>query len=257
MQLAQLLLREELPALVQTEIAQKRPDVSFIMPAFNEESYIEEALRALSCVAKQLGVFYEIIVVNDGSFDDTLAKVLDYADGDSSVRVVSYGKNMGKGYAIKTGFRHAKGNDVVFIDSDLDIDPNQIEKYLEALKTAEMVVASKWHPQSKVKIRSIRRFFSQSFNVLVRLLTGAKIMDTQTGLKAVKRSVLKETFSKLSVKRYAYDVELLTIASRDGIRVVELPVNLRLSNLFKLKDAWRMFIDLIGITYRLKIRKCY
>lgn len=82
-------------------------------------------------------------------------------------------------------------------------------------------------------------------------------MDTQTGLKAVKRSVLKETFSKLSVKRYAYDVELLTIASRDGIRVVELPVNLRLSNLFKLKDAWRMFIDLIGITYRLKIRKCY
>ena len=82
-------------------------------------------------------------------------------------------------------------------------------------------------------------------------------MDTQTGLKAVKRSALKKTFSKLAVKRYAYDVELLVVASRNGIKVAELPVDLRLPTLFKLKEAWRMFIDLLGIAYRLRIRKCY
>lgn len=257
MQLAQILLPEELPALVQVEIAEKRPVVSFVMPAFNEENYIESAVMALSYVARQLRVPYEIIIVNDGSFDNTLTKVIDYADDDCSVRVISYGKNMGKGYAIKTGFCYAKGDNVIFIDSDLDISPNQIEKYLEALKSAGIVVASKWHPQSKVKIRSIRRVLSQSFNAMVRLLTGVEIMDTQTGLKAVKRSALRRTFSKLSVKRYAYDVELLTIANCEGIAVVELPVELRLPALFKLNDAFRMFIDLLGIAYRLKIRKCY
>lgn len=166
-------------------------------------------------------------------------------------------KEHGKRLAVKTGFFHAKGNIVVFIDSDLDINPNQLGKYLRALESADMVIASKWHPQSKVQIRSIRRFLSKSFNIFVRLLTGARLMDTQTGLKAVKRSALEKTFSKLTVKRYAYDVELLTIASREGIKAIELPVDLRLSTLFKLKDAWRMSIDLLGIAYRLRIRKCY
>jgi len=238
-------------------MVERRPDVSFVMPAFNEEDNIKEAAKRLCDVARQLGVKYELIVVDDGSFDGTLTKVMGYANNDNCMRVMSYGKNMGKGFAVKTGFCHAKGDNVVFIDSDLDIDPNQIDKYLKALKSAEMVIASKWHPQSKVQIRSVRRFLSQSFNVLVRLLTGVKIMDTQTGLKAVKRSALKKTFSKLAVKRYAYDVELLVVASRNGIKVAELPVDLRLPTLFKLKEAWRMFIDLLGIAYRLRIRKCY
>ena len=227
------------------------------MPTFNEANNIMEAMRAIGNVARQLGVSFELVIVNDGSFDDTLTKVMDYANGESCVKIVSYGKNMGKGFVVKTGFFHAKGNIVVFIDSDLDINPNQLGKYLRALESADMVIASKWHPQSKVQIRSIRRFLSKSFNIFVRLLTGARLMDTQTGLKAVKRSALEKTFSKLTVKRYAYDVELLTIASREGIKAIELPVDLRLSTLFKLKDAWRMSIDLLGIAYRLRIRKCY
>lgn len=235
----------------------KKPIVSFVMPVYNEEDNIKEAARRLSEVARQLGIEYELIVVNDGSFDDTLTEAMDYADNDRSIRVISYAKNMGKGFAIQVGFCQAKGDYVVFIDGDLDIDPGQIEGYLAALKSAEMVIASKWHPQSNVQIRPTRRFFSQSFNVLVRLLTGMKITDTQTGLKAVKKNALKRTFSKLAVKRYAYDVEMLVVANHDGIRTVELPVNLQLSTPFKLNEAGKMFIDLLGIAYRLRIRKCY
>lgn len=238
-------------------MVKSRLDVSFVMPAFNEGRDIKEALERVYRVVRRLGVKYELIVVDDGSFDDTLTKVVDYANNGNCVRVLSYGKNMGKGFAVKTGFCHSKGDIIVFIDGDLDIDPNQIDRYLKALKSAEMVIASKWHPQSKVQIRSIRRFLSQSFNVLVRMLTGVKIRDTQAGLKAVRRNALETTFSRLAVKRYAYDVELLTIASLDGIKVVELPVNLRVPGLFKLKEAWRMFIDLLGIAYRLRIRKSY
>jgi dolichol-phosphate mannosyltransferase len=257
MQMAQVLRQENLPAFIQFEIIEDTPNVSFVIPVFNEENNVEEAVEKLSRVASKLGRPYEIVVVNDGSYDNTLLRIRDCAESDCNVRVISYRKNMGKGYAVKTGFLHARGVNVVFIDGDLDIDPNQIEKYLNALKSADMVIASKWHPQSKIKIRSLRRFLSQSFNILVRLLTGVRMMDTQTGLKAVKNSALKRTFSKLTVKRYAYDVELLTIASRDGIKTVELPVNLRLPALFNLKDAWRMFLDLFGIAYRLKISRCY
>jgi len=239
------------------EIVEEIPAVSFVMPAFNEESNIMKAVKDLVHVAGQLEVRYEIIVVDDGSLDGTLSKVMDYADSSSCVKVVSYGKNMGKGFAIKTGFSHARGEDVVFIDSDLEIDPNQIDKYLKALEFAEMVIASKWHPQSRVQVRPIRRFLSRCFNLLVRMLTGAKMTDTQTGLKAVRKRALEKTFSKLAVKRYAYDVELLAVAGRDGIKTVELPVFLRLPTMFKLKETWRMFIDLLGIAYRLKINKCY
>jgi dolichol-phosphate mannosyltransferase len=239
------------------EIEKQTLDVSFVMPTFNEESNITEAVRELSYVASSLGLKYEIIVVNDGSIDSTLTKVLKYASIDDKLRIVSYEKNMGKGFAIKTGFNHARGSSVVFIDSDLDIDPSQIGKYLKTLESAEIVIASKWHPKSRVQTRAIRKFFSRCFNVLVRLLTGIRIMDTQTGLKAVNRDALEATFSRLTVKRYAYDVELLTVANRDGITAVELPVFLRLPKLFKFNDAWRMFLDLLGIAYRLKIRRYY
>lgn len=237
------------------EIVEQTPDVSFVMPTFNEERNIIKAVQELHYVAGSLDLNYEIIVVDDGSMDSTLAKVMEHSKSNDRVRIVSYQKNMGKGFAVKTGFSNARGNNIVFIDSDLDIDPNLIKEYLETLKNVEMVIASKWHPQSKVQMRSIRKFFSRSFNVLVRLLTGTKMKDTQTGLKAVNKDALEKTFSKLTVKRYAYDVELLTVANRNGVAAVELPVYLKMPKLFKFKDVFRMFVDLLGIAYRLKIRR--
>ena len=227
------------------------------MPAYNNGHIVEEAISRVEAAVKQMGVDYELIVVDDGSVDDTRRKVVDYANYNGHVKVVGYERNMGKGYAVKTGFQYATGKAVIFIDSDLDIDPEQILRYFKALKHGDIVIASKWHPKSNVEIPLIRRLLSHAFNVLVRLLTGVGLNDTQTGLKAVRRKALKRVFSSLAVKRYAYDVELLTLAKLNGLRVVELPVNLRIRGLFKPNQVWGMFVDLLGITYRLRVLRWY
>jgi hypothetical protein len=93
--------------------------------------------------------------------------------------------------------------------------------------------------------------------MLVKILTGIRLSDTQTGLKAAKREALEEIFSKLTVKRYAFDVELLLIANLRGLKIAELPVTIKLQGLFNPKDIWRMFMDLLGITFRLRALKWY
>lgn len=236
---------------------QVRPELSLVLPTYNEKDAIVEVLERVDRVVRQACLTYELIVVDDGSVDDTRRKVIAYANDNGHVKVMGYGKNVGKGHAIKTGFTHAKGDVVVLMDSDLDIDPKQLGWYIAALKHGDIVVASKWHPQSHVEIPLLRRFLSQGFNVLVKLLTGIRLSDTQTGLKAVRRKPLENVFSRLAVKRYAYDVELLTVANLYGLRVVELPVNIRMRGLFSPKDVWRMFLDLLGIAYRLRVAKWY
>ena len=233
------------------------PKLSLVMPAYNEGRTIEEVIHRLNSVVSQTGLKYELIVVDDGSMDDTRRKAIDYANNNGYLKVVGHRKNMGKGYAIKTGFQHATGNAVIFIDSDLDIGPEQILRYFKALNHGDIVIGSKWHPQSSVKIPLMRRLLSHAFNVLVKLLTDAKVRDTQTGLKAVRKNSVEGMFSKLVVKRYAYDAELLALANIYGLKVVELPVNVRMRGLFDVKEALRMFLDLLGIAYRLRISKYY
>jgi len=232
-------------------------ELSLIMPAYNEEDNIGSVIERVDTVVSRIGLKYELIVVDDGSLDRTRVKVADCARNNGHVKVVGYENNVGKGYALKTGFSQAAGDLVVFMDSDSDIDPKQIGRYVEALKDADVVVASKRHPQSKVDIPLTRRILSHGFNALVKLLVGLRLSDTQTGLKAVRRSVLVEVFPKLTVKRYAFDVELLALANLIGLKIVELPINVRLRNLLSVREVWRMFLDLLGITYRLRILKWY
>jgi len=231
--------------------------LSLVMPAYNEGETIEGVIHRVDRIVKQTGLMYELIVVDDGSKDCTRKKASDCANNNSHIKVVSYRRNMGKGHAIKTGFARAIGEEVVFIDSDMDIDPRQITRYIEALKYGDMVIASKWHPQSNVDIPLMRRFLSHAFNVLVKLLMGIRVSDTQTGLKAVRRKALDEVFSRLNIERYAFDVELLAVANLHGLKIVELPVNIRMRTLFDFTEVWKMFLDLLTIAYRLRLLKQY
>jgi hypothetical protein len=88
-------------------------------------------------------------------------------------------------------------------------------------------------------------------------MTGAKLRDTQAGLKAIRKSAFKDVFPRLAVKRFAFDVELLTVASLHGLRIVEMPVNLKMQGLFSFREIWKMFLDLLGITYRLRVIHWY
>ncbi len=231
--------------------------VSFVLPAFNEGAVIERSLERLDKTVNGSGLRYEIVVIDDGSNDDTRLKALRYARRNSHVRVVSYDRNVGKGFAVKTGFWLCKGEFVVFVDSDSDIGLDVVKRYIEALKDADIAIGSKWHRESVADVCFIRKLLSRGFNFLVRLLTGLRCCDTQCGIKAVRREAFLEVFRRLSVKRYAFDVELLVLAKLYGLRIVELPVKLRLRSLFSLREVWRMFLDLLGIAYRLRVKKWY
>ena len=232
-------------------------ELSFVIPAYNEENFIEDTLGTIDAVIMNKNLLYEILVVDDGSGDETLAKARKYASKNGHVRVLSYGKNVGKGYAVKTGFMKASGNVVIFADSDMEIDLRTISEYLDALKHGDIVIASKRHDESRVDVPVSRRILSEVFNGLVRLLTGVPLKDTQSGLKAMKKSAFVDIFPRLAVKRYAFDVELLAVAHLYGLKVVEMPVNIKLEASFKPKAMWHMFIDLLGIAYRLRIIHWY
>jgi len=143
------------------------------------------------------------------------------------------------------------------VDSDLEIDAKQIESYVDALKHGDIAIASKWHTESVVDIPLMRKILGHGFNVFVRLMTGLKLKDTQTGLKAMRKEAFEQIFPRLAVKRYAFDVELLTVAKIYGLKVVEMPVNITMKASFSLREVWKMFIDLLGIAYRLKVLRRY
>jgi glycosyltransferase involved in cell wall biosynthesis len=227
-------------------------DVSLVIPAYNEETAIDKIVARVDQVLRETALRYEIIVVNDGSWDTTWKRALNLSMTNNNVRVIGYDVNQGKGYAIIKGFLYSRGDAVIFID------PSQISSYFQALKYGDLVIASKRHPQSVVKVPLLRRFLSYGFHILVQLLTGLRIRDTQTGLKAVRRKALEPVFSVLTVRRFAFDVELLTIANLYGLKIIELPVKIRLTNLlFSPFQMWKMFVDLLGISYRLRVRKWY
>jgi hypothetical protein len=129
--------------------------------------------------------------------------------------------------------------------------------YVEALGSADFVIGSKRHPLSTVRTPAGRRFLSLGFNVLERILTGVKASDTQAGLKAARSTALYQVLPLLSVKRYAFDAELLAVASLFDFKIKELPVNIDLKATFSARQVFRMFIDLLGIAYRLRIRHWY
>jgi glycosyltransferase involved in cell wall biosynthesis len=232
-------------------------ELSFVIPAYNEEDFIEDTLGTIDAVIKGKNLPYEIVVVDDGSRDGTLAKARGYAGRNGNVKVVSYSENVGKGYALKTGFLQASGNVVIFTDGDMEIDLSTISEYLEALKHGDIVIASKRHMDSRVEVPVSRRIFSEVFNGMVRFLTGVPLKDTQSGLKAMRKSAFIDVFPRLAVKRYAFDVELLVVANLYGLKVVEMPVSIKLDAKFKPREMVHMFVDLLGIAYRLRVIHWY
>jgi glycosyltransferase involved in cell wall biosynthesis len=233
------------------------PDLSLVLPAYNEERSIQSSLAILDRVVRNMELRYEIVVVDDGSTDNTREGASGYANRNGHVTVIGYDRNIGKGYAVKNGFAQTHGDLVVFVDSDLEIELGMISAYVKALRCGDIVIASKSHRESVVEMPLVRRALSYGFNVLVRLLTGIKLRDTQTGLKAMKRSAFKNIFPRLCIKRYAFDVELLTLASLYNLKVVEMPVKIRTNALFSVGEVWSMFMDLLRIAFRLKVLRLY
>ncbi len=230
--------------------------VSLLLPAFNEEDHIERLLHEVLHLLDAMGKTYEIVLVDDGSTDETrviAAKEIEWGP----IKVVGYSLNAGKGYALKYGSKFASGEFTIFLDSDLEVDSSHLNLYLEALHACDIAIASKRSPGSRVDAPFLRRMLSLYFNYIVKLLTGIRITDTQSGLKAFRTDALRKIMPLVSVKRYAFDVELLTVASLLKMRIAELPIDIKLNTHFKFKEIVRMSVDLAGITYRLRLRRWY
>ncbi|MEM1551210.1 MAG: glycosyltransferase family 2 protein [Candidatus Bathyarchaeia archaeon] len=237
----------------------KSVDVSVILCAYNEGKVIGDAIARVVRVMNGAGYNFEVIVVDDGSQDDTKFKVVKYieANGDKPVKVLRHEKNLGKGSAIKTGFANSRGRYIVILDGDLDVDPELIPSYVKALEKNDVAVASKWHPMSRIAVPLKRKTLSFGFNILAKIFTGIKLRDTQTGLKALRREVLERLSPKLVVNRYAFDLELVGACNHSGYKIVELPVNVRINNMVGFRDILRMALDLLKVAYRLRVLKRY
>ena len=233
-------------------------DISIIMPVYNLEKHISNSLKTIKHVLDSSFPSYELVVVNDGSHDGTLHVLENEVSLDARVRVISYMQNQGKGYAIKMGVRHSSGKIIAFVDGDLEVSPNVLREYVNELKSSDVVVASKRHPLSKRNFPKSRRFLSWTFNLVVRISLGIKVKDTQTGLKLGTATVMRKIFGIMLIKRFAFDVELLTIATALDLRIKELPIEVNsTSHGMKVREILRMFLDVGAISYRFRIIRWY
>jgi glycosyltransferase involved in cell wall biosynthesis len=234
------------------------------MPCYNEAPNIRKNIRTvLEDLDALLQLSYELVVVDDGSEDSTAQELNRIAAEDPRVSVIQSGLNSGKGAALQASFRLAKGNLICFLDSDLQISARHIPKFVEymRLEHADVVIASKRHPLSRVDYPRTRRILSRAYQTLISILFGMPLRDSQAGLKLFKREVFEEVFPRALVKRYAFDVELLANASRFGYRIAEAPVDINGRGTYQshvdLAAVWRMYWDTMGIFYRMYVKQYY
>ena len=233
------------------------PEISVIVPVYNCEHIVARSMEYIQRVLDHLSTDYELIVVDDGSTDNTSHTVKSYCVRDARVKLMSYSPNRGKGYAVKQGVQLSRGEKIVFVDGDMDIKPPLLQSYIDALEESDLVVASKYHPDSRVNAPLLRRILSLGFHSLVRLALRIEITDTQAGLKGGRAKAFRQIFSKVLVKRYAFDAEMLAVASLLNCRIAEMPIDIELNNHFRVNEMIRMFIDIAGVAYRLMVVKWY
>jgi glycosyltransferase involved in cell wall biosynthesis len=203
--------------------------ISIVVPAYNEQHRLPDTLRRIERhFAKSDWAFHEIIVVDDGSTDGTLAEATGFASGNPTVRVLRNPGNRGKGYSVRHGMLEAKGVWRLFSDADLSTPIEELEKLWRAIQEsgAEIAIGSRALDRSLIGIRQpgIRETVGKFFNVLVRAATGLPFYDTQCGFKIFRGDVAQQVFSRQTIEGFGFDVEVLFIARKLDYRAVEVPV---------------------------------
>lgn len=248
----------------------KDKNLSVIVPFYKEAEKVQENIEILENELSQYFSNYEIIAVADNGKDETYQKILELEYTHPRLKVYEYGRNKGKGFALKYGFEKSRGIYIIFIDGGMELHPKDIKVFLGLMDIYDVdaVIGSKRHPQSEINYPLLRRFLSRGYQFLVRIFLDINISDTQVGLKLFKRKVLEESLPRVLVKKYAFDLELLTVANHLGYKkILEAPVKLNYSNSIKefwlkdliriLKMTWPMLVDTLAIIYRLRILKYY
>jgi glycosyltransferase involved in cell wall biosynthesis len=198
--------------------------LSVVVPAYNEESTIVEAMNRIINVLQSEELSFEIIVVSDGSTDGTVEKL--NAAQLTDVRVIENEINVGKGAALRLGSEYESGKYLAFHDADLDLHPEALIGLFNIIEStkADGVVGSKVHPESSVHYPLLRRVMSNCFRLLIRIFFDLRISDTQTGVKVFKREKISAVVKSVETNGFGFDLELLVRMHHAGMVVLEGPI---------------------------------
>lgn len=231
------------------------PEYSIVIPAFNEQARIGATLeRVMECIETRHWPA-EVLVVNDGSQDQTAEIVSRAAARYSIVRLIENPGNRGKGYSVRNGILQSRGAIVMFTDADLSAPIEEAERLFAAIANgADVAIGSRWLDRSRQTLQQpmYRRFFGRCFNWLTRLVMHLPLADTQCGFKAFRREAAQAVFIRQRIERWGFDPEILYIALRLGLRVQEVAVTWghdERSRISYLKDGLKMLEELIRVRF--------
>ncbi len=232
------------------------PLLSIIIPAYNEAKRISRTLETLQEYLGSKGWAAEVIVVNDGSLDDTVAIVNAYISRWNALRLVDNGGNRGKGFSVRNGAQGAEGDIVLFTDADLSAPIAEAPKLIDPIANGECDVTfgSRAVDRSLIGVHQspFRETSGRIFNLFVQGLIGLPFKDTQCGFKAFRRSAAGPVFERQTIMGFGFDPEILYIAKKRGLRLREIPVrwdHVEGTTVRFLRDSCRMFLDLLRIRW--------
>jgi glycosyltransferase involved in cell wall biosynthesis len=228
---------------------------SIVIPAYNESARIAASLERVLAYIDQRGWDAEVLVVNDGSRDNTAEIVHDYLKKSPRLRLLENPGNRGKGYSVRNGMLHAGGDILLFSDADLSSPIEEADKLFAAIANgADIAIGSRWlqsHLQTQ-RQPLYRQLFGRIFNLLLRITLGLKFTDTQCGFKAFTRRAGQAIFPAQRIERWGFDPELLYLAKRLGCSVAEVPVawaHREGTRISPLRDGIRMFGEMLKIRW--------
>ena len=247
-----------------SESREDTPYLSVVIPAYNEASRLPKTMQAVIAYLARLPYSTELLVVDDGSTDDTVRRAEEIADQHANVRLIK-NDHRGKAYTVRTGMLAGRGRYLLFSDADLAVPIEELEKLMPYLEDGYDVVIASREGQGARRIGEpvYRHIMGRGFNFVVRLLTVGGFQDTQCGFKAFRREVAHDLFSR--VKLYGedakqikgaavtgFDVELLFLAVKHGYKSKEVPVKWIYGTETKVNpitDTWRNFKDVLLVRW--------
>src|SRR5438552_9095181 len=230
------------------------PDLSIIIPSYNEESRLPATLERIAEYLADSGIKAEVLVVDDGSKDGTAAVAEYFRIKIPTLRVVSNGVNRGKGYSVRHGMQEACGRIALFTDADLSAPIEEAGKLIDALETFDVAIGSRALDRNLITVHEsgFREFAGIIFNKIVRIVLWLPFVDTQCGFKAFRRERCEILFEQQRIERFGFDPELLYLARHHGLKSVEIPVRWSHSPATKvnmLRDSVQMFLDVFTIRW--------
>ncbi|QQR58449.1 MAG: glycosyltransferase family 2 protein [Candidatus Melainabacteria bacterium] len=229
------------------------PQISVIIPAYNEVRRLPHTLALVYNYLKSRFTSFELIVVDDGSYDHTADYVDDFSEQSPEVRLISYVPNKGKGHAVRIGMLAASGDLILFDDADGSSPIEELEKLLDSIKDgADIAIGSRAKPDDRRTVNALahRKYLGNTFNAIVQGLLLPGFYDTQCGFKLFKKEMAHDIFSVTRLDRFAFDVEVLYVARLRDYKITEIPINwtnVEGSKVNVFTDSPQMLIEVLGV----------